>query len=128
MVTQKISYFEIIYQSHKRYAFFNVLIFLNIWLIFLVQTSFSWMLVGNDHNLFEAEMFLTNTMITEKSLQRLIFQYVVLHVYIFHFITFLVLEDKIKYLFTVLRSKSMFCEHNFLSLVKNIGSIKKIFP
>ena len=95
--------------------------------MFLVEISFSWMLVGNDHNLFKAEMFPTNTMITEKSLPRLIFQSVVLHVYVFHFITFLVLEDKIKYFFAFLRSKSMFCEHNFLSLVKNIGSIKRYF-
>ena len=38
----------------------TVLIFLNINLDFLVQTSFSSMLVGNDHNLIVAKMFLTS--------------------------------------------------------------------
>ena len=38
----------------------SVLIFLNIHLDFLVQTSFSSMLVGNDHNLIVAKMFLTS--------------------------------------------------------------------
>ena len=38
----------------------SVLVFLNINLDFLVQTSFSSMLVGNDHNLIVAKMFLTS--------------------------------------------------------------------
>ena len=46
--------------------------------IFLVQTSFSPMLVENDRNLIVAKMFLTYTIITEKSLRRLTFQSVVL--------------------------------------------------
>ena len=54
------------------------------------------MLVESDHNFFVAKMFLMYTIITEKSLQRLAFQSVVLHVYIFYFIACLILEDKIK--------------------------------
>ena len=53
--------------------------------IFLVQTSFSPMLVENDRNLIVAKMFLTYTIITEKILRRLTLQSVVLHVYIFLF-------------------------------------------
>ena len=47
----------------------SVLIFLNIWSNFLVQTSFLSMLVGNDRNLFVAKMFLTYTIITEHYFQ-----------------------------------------------------------
>ena len=62
LVTQKISYGEIIYHSRKRCSFFIyegecVLIFLNIWSIFLVQTSFLSMLVENVGNLMVAKMF-----------------------------------------------------------------------
>ena len=53
------------------------------------------MLVESDHNFFVAKMLLMYTIITEKSLQRLTFQSVVLHVYIFYFIACLILEDKI---------------------------------
>ena len=49
--------------------------------IFLVQTSFSPMLVENDRNLIVAKMLLTYTIINEKILRRLTFQSVVLHVY-----------------------------------------------
>ena len=55
------------------------------------------MLVESDHNFFVAKMLLMYTIITEKSLQRLTFQSVVLHVYIFYFIACLILEDKIVY-------------------------------
>ena len=85
------------------------------------------MLVENDCNLVVAKMFLTYAIVTEKSLWRLIFQFVVLHVYIFYFIASLILDDKVKLFFVVLGSKSMFCEHYFLSQVKNIGSIKRYF-
>ena len=130
LVTQKISYFEIIYQyaNHAHFFIYEeefVLIFFNIQLIFLVQTSFSSMLVENNINLNIAKMLLTYTTITEKSLWRLTFWSFVLHVYIFYFLGFLILEDKIKYFFVVWRSKSMFCEHYFLSQLKNIGSIKR---
>ena len=102
LVTQKISYFETIYQSHKRCTIFlNVLIFLNIQLIFLVL-KFSSMLVESDYNLFVAKMFLMYRIITEKSLQRLTFQSVVSHAYIFNFMVFLILENK-KYLFVFKR-------------------------
>ena len=45
-----------------------MLIFLNIRSNFLAQTSFSLMLVENDRNLIITKMFLTYTIITEKSL------------------------------------------------------------
>ena len=135
LVIQKISYFKIIYSHANDVHFFPyvgkcVLIFLNIRLIYLVQTSFSSLLVEIDRNLFAAKIFLTYIIITEKSLRRLTFQSVVLHVYIFYFIAsffFFFFENKIKYFSAVLRSKSMFCEYYFLSQVKNIGSIKRYF-
>ena len=91
LVIQKISYFKIIYSHANDVHFFPyvgkcVLIFLNIRLIYLVQTSFSSLLVEIDRNLFAAKIFLTYIIITEKSLRRLTFQSVVLHVYIFYFI------------------------------------------
>ena len=62
LVTQKISYCKIIYQSSKRWSFFIyegecMLIFWNIWSIFLVQTSFSWTLEENNRNLIVANIF-----------------------------------------------------------------------
>ena len=60
------------------------------------------MLVESDYNLFVAKMFLMYRIITEKSLQRLTFQFVVSHAYIFNFMVFLILENK-KYLFVFKR-------------------------
>ena len=62
LVTQKISYDEIIYHSRKRCSFFYIrrrmrVNFLNIWSILLVQTSFLSMLVENVGNLMVAKMF-----------------------------------------------------------------------
>ena len=60
------------------------------------------MLLESDYNLFVAKMFLMYRIITEKSLQRLTFQSVVSHAYIFNFMVFLILENK-KYLFVFKR-------------------------
>ena len=86
LVIQKISYFKIIYQSHKRCSFCIykrecVSVFLDIWLIFFVQTSFSPMLVENNCNLIVGKLFLMYTIISEKSLWRLTFQSVVLNIH-----------------------------------------------
>ena len=85
LVTQKISYIKII--SLKWCLFFVykgecVLICLNIGLIFILQTSFSLMLVENDRNLIVAKNFLIYTIITEKSLWDLRFS-LLCYMYIF---------------------------------------------
>ena len=105
----------------------NACNFLKFSIDFFGANFISLMLVENNCNLIIAKMFLTYTIFTEKCLQRLTFQFVVLDVYIFYFIAFLILEDKIQYFFIILRSKSMFYQHYFLSQVENIGSIKRYF-
>ena len=85
LVTQKISYCKIIYQSCKQCSFFIdegefVLIFLDIWSNYLVQNSFS--------------------IITEKSL----------YIFFILYWAFLIKEDKMKYFLVILRRKGMFCE------------------
>ena len=85
----------------------NVCNFLKFSIDFFGTNFISLMLVENNRNLI-AKMFLTYTIFTEKCLQRLTFQFVVLDVYIFYFIAFLILEGKIKYFFIILRSISMF--------------------
>ena len=50
---------------------------------FWYTLKFSSMLVESDYNLFVAKMFFMYRIITEKSLQRLTFQSVVSHAYIF---------------------------------------------
>ena len=49
------------------------------------QISFLLMLVENNRNLIAAKFLLMRTIITEKSIQRLMFQSVVLHMYIYIF-------------------------------------------
>ena len=49
------------------------------------QISFLLMLVENNRNLIAAKFLLTRTIITEKSIQRLMFQSVVLHMHIYIF-------------------------------------------
>ena len=100
LVTQKISHFEIIYQSPKRCAFFYIRGWICVSFLkysidfFLVQTSFSSKLRENDCNLIVAKMFLAYTIIAEKTLWRLTFQSVV-----FLFCTFLDLFWQNKILF-----------------------------
>ena len=76
----------------------------------LVQTSFSSMLVESSGNLIVAKMFLGYTIITEKSLWRLMFQSVVLHVYFYFLLSFFDLRRQNTFSL-VLRSKSMFSKH-----------------
>ena len=101
-----------------------MLIFSNIGLIFLLQNSFSSMLVESDHNIIIAKMFRIQLSL-KKVFGYLHFQSVVLHVCICYFILTFLIEDKIFLL--VLRSKSVFCEHYFLPQAKIIGSIKRYF-
>ena len=90
LVTQKIFYCEIIHQSCKQCLFFIyegecVLIFLNIRSFF--STNFIFINVSRNRcNLIIAKMFLTDTIITGKSLWGLAFESAVLHVYIYLFI------------------------------------------
>ena len=101
LVTQ-ISYFKIIDQSRKWRSVFYIWRrmcgnFIKYLINFLVQTSFSSMLVENDHNLIEAKMFLMYAIITEKSLQRLMLCY--MNICSILYWAFFIYEDKIKYFF-----------------------------
>ena len=131
MVTQKISYFEIIYHSLKRCAFFYMWRRMCVNFLKFSIDFFGANCIFIDVNRKQSQSFRSKNVsyvynyYWKKSSET--FQSVVLNVYIFYFIAFLILEDKLKYFSVVLRSKSMFCEHYFLSQVKNIGSIKRHF-
>ena len=102
-----------------------MLIFLNILLIFLVQTSFLSMVIENVGNLILAKCFVYNYH-WKKSSETYISICCVTYIY-FLFYNERFWSKKKKSFSLVLKSAIMFCDHYFLPQVKNIGSIKRYF-
>ena len=92
---------------------------------FLVPTSFLSILVENDRNLMIEKMFCIQLSL-KKIFGDLVSICYVTCIYFLFYIELFWSKKKNTFLL-VLRSKSMFCEHYFMSQLKNIGSIE-IFP